>query len=98
VSFARRAWGRPRIGLLQPFVNYNLPGGVYINSAPLITANWKADGSQRWTLPLGAGVGKIFRFGRLPVNMQLGAYYNVVTPDSGADWQFRFQTQFMFPK
>jgi hypothetical protein len=30
--------------------------------------------------------------------MQLGAYYNVVTPDNGADWQVRFQMQFMFPK
>jgi hypothetical protein len=55
--------------LLQPFVNYNLPGGAYINSAPVITANWKAESSQRWTVPLGAGVGKIFHFGPLPVNM-----------------------------
>jgi len=84
--------------LLQPFVNYNLPGGVYVNSAPVITANWKAESSQRWTVPLGAGVGKILHFGPLPVNMQLGAYYNVVTPDNGADWQVRFQMQFMFPK
>ena len=84
--------------LLQPFVNYNLPDGVYVNTAPFITANWKADSNERWTLPLGAGVGKIFRFGPLPVNMQLGAYYNVVAPDDGADWQLRFQMQFMFPK
>lgn len=77
--------------LLQPFVNYNLPGGVYVNTAPVITANWKAAGSQRWTVPLGAGVGKIFHFGPLPVNMQLGAYCNVLTPDSGADWPARFQ-------
>jgi len=84
--------------LLQPFLNYNLPGGLYLNSAPIITANWEADSSQRWTVPLGGGVGKIFHFGRLPVNMQLGAYYNVVTPDNGPDWQLRFQIQFMFPK
>ena len=30
--------------------------------------------------------------------MTLGAYCNVVTPDNGADWQVRFQMQFMFPK
>jgi len=84
--------------LLQPFVNYNLPDGVYINTAPIITANWKAESSQRWTVPLGAGVGKIFHFGRLPVNMQLGAYYNVIAPDNGPDWTIRFQIQFMFPK
>jgi hypothetical protein len=84
--------------LLQPFVNYNLPGGVYINSAPLFTANWKADSSQRWTVPLGLGVGKIFHLGKLPMNMQLGGYYNIVRPDYGANWQLRFQVSFMFPK
>ena len=35
----------------------------------VITANWKAESSQRWTVPLGAGVGKIFHFGPLPVNL-----------------------------
>jgi hypothetical protein len=49
-------------------------------------------------VPLGGGAGKIVRFGRLPVNFQLQAYYNVVTPDNGADWQLRLQVQFLFPK
>ena len=38
------------------------------------------------------------RFGKLPVNLQLGAYYNAVTPDNGPDWQLRFQFQFLLPK
>jgi hypothetical protein len=84
--------------LIQPFVNYNFPDGFYINSGPIITANWKADSNQRWTVPLGGGIGKIFHLGRLPVNTQLGAYYNVVHPDDGANWQLRLQVQFMFPK
>jgi hypothetical protein len=49
-------------------------------------------------VPLGGGAGKIVRFGRLPVNLQLQAFCNVVTPDNGADWQLRFQVQFLFPK
>jgi hypothetical protein len=40
----------------------------------IITADWNAPSSQRWIVPLGGGVGKIFHFGRLPVNMQLSAY------------------------
>jgi hypothetical protein len=84
--------------LIQPFVNYNFPDGTYVNSAPIITADWKAEGGQQWTVPLGLGVGKIFRLGKLPVNTQLGAYYNVVKPDNGANWQLRAQVQFMFPK
>jgi hypothetical protein len=43
-------------------------------------------------------VGKIFHFGKLPVNTQLSAYYNVVKPDFGADWQIRTQVQLMYPK
>ena len=84
--------------LLQPFLNYNFPGGLYLTSAPIVTANWKAEGSQRWTVPLGGGIGKIFHIGKLPVNTQISAYYNVAHSDNGADWQLRAQVQFMFPK
>ena len=84
--------------LIQPFLNYNFPGGIYLSSSPIITANWKADSGDRWTVPLGGGAGKIVHFGRLPVNFQLQAYYNVAKPDNGADWQLRLQFQFLFPK
>lgn len=85
-------------GLIQPFVNYNFKEGFYLTSAPIATVNWKADSGQKWTVPLGGGIGKIFHFGRLPVNTQLSAYYNVVHPDNGPNWQLRFQVQFLFPK
>ncbi len=60
--------------------------------------NWEASGSQRWVVPIGGGIGHIFHLGRLPVNAQLGAYYNVSHPDNGPNWQLRFQVQFLFPK
>ena len=85
-------------GLIQPFVNYNFASGFYLTSAPIVTVNWKADSGQQWTVPLGGGVGKIFHLGKLPVNTQLSAYYNVVHPDDGANWQLRAQVQLMFPK
>ncbi len=85
-------------GIIQPFVNYNFPEGFYLTSAPIATVDWKAESSQQWTVPLGGGVGKIFHLGKLPVNTQLSAYYNVVHPDDGANWQIRFQVQLMFPK
>ncbi len=84
--------------LLQPFVNYNLAGGWYLSSAPVLTANWKADSGDQWTVPLGGGVGKLFRLGKLPVNTQLQAFSNVARPSGGPDWQLRFQVQFLFPK
>jgi hypothetical protein len=85
-------------GLIQPFVNYNFEGGFYLTSAPIATVNWKAQGSQQWTVPIGGGIGKIFHLGKLPVNTQLSAYYNVAKPDFGANWQIRAQVQLMFPK
>jgi hypothetical protein len=90
--------GRYNNFLLQPFLNYNFPGGLYLTTSPIVTANWEADSSERWTVPLGGGVGKIFHLGKLPVNTQVGAYYNVVHPDNGANWQLRVQVQLMFPK
>ena len=36
--------------------------------------------------------------GRLPVNAQLGAYYNIVRPDGAAEWQLRVQVQLLFLK
>jgi hypothetical protein len=85
-------------GLIQPFVNYNFPGGFYLTSSPIATVDWDASSGNKWTVPIGGGVGKIFHIGKLPVNTQLSAYYNVVTPDFGANWQIRAQVQFLFPK
>jgi hypothetical protein len=85
--------------LLQYFVNYNLPGGWYLTSSPVVTANWKADSGDKWTIPFGGGVGKLLRLGKLPVNASIQAYYNAEKPDNlGPDWTLRFQMQFLFPK
>lgn len=105
-------WGDGYVNqmLIQPFVNYNLPNHWYLVSAPIMTANWAADkAGDVWTVPVGGGVGKLFRLGevlplkghpiaKLPINVQLQAFGNVVRPEFGADWQLRFQIQLLFPK
>jgi hypothetical protein len=83
---------------VQPFVNYNLPGGTYLKYGPIINCNWKADSGDKWTVPLGAGVGKILKLGKLPINTSVAAYYNVERPDNGARWQLQVQLQLLFPK
>jgi hypothetical protein len=87
-------------GLIQPFVNYNFPEheGLYLTSSPILTVDWKAHGSQRWLVPIGGGIGKIFHLGKLPVNTNVAAYYNVARPDFQANWQIRATVQLMFPK
>jgi hypothetical protein len=84
---------------IQPFVNYNLDDGWFVASVPLITANWEADSDNRWTVPVGLGVGKAMKFGSIPGTAQIHAYYNVVTPDNGGeDWQLRVKIQLLFPR
>ena len=84
--------------LIQPIVTYNLPGGWFLTSVPYITANWETDGDDRWTVPIGIGVGKVHRFGTLPVGLELASYYNVVRPDAAAEWNLRFRINLLFPK
>lgn len=69
--------------LVQPFLNYNFGDGWYVGSSPIITANWLAAGNSAWTLPVGASAGRVVRIGRVPVNVQAGAYYNALRPDYG---------------
>ena len=84
--------------LLEPFVNYNMDKGWYLITDMIITANWQADSGDRWTVPLGGGVGKIFKIGGQAMNSRLEAYYNVEKPDGAPDWSTSFTIQFLFPK
>ena len=84
--------------LLQPFINYNLPHGWYLVTSPIITANWRATSGDQWILPVGGGVGRLFRIGKQPINASLQAYANVVKPDLFGDVTIRAQIQFLFPK
>lgn len=97
-SFA--GWGDHYVSafLVQPFVNYNLPHGWYLVSAPIITSDWHQQPGNQWVVPLGGGIGKIQKVGKLPINFQLQAFGNVVKQDYGSDWSLRLQIQFMFPK
>ncbi|MFI5406213.1 MAG: transporter [Nitrososphaerales archaeon] len=87
---------------LQPFINYNLPS-FYFTFSPIITANWEAekvdetDSDNKWTVPLGLGLGKLVKFGKLPVNINASYYYNVVYPDYGPRGQLRFQAAVLLP-
>ena len=86
--------------LAQYFINYNLEGGWFITSAPIITANWKADDGNKWVVPFGGGFGKVFRVGSQPMNFNTQVFYNAVRPDTlpNANVEWRFQLNFLFPK
>jgi opacity protein-like surface antigen len=84
--------------LLQPFVNYNLPHGWFLTTSPLMTADWLAAPGQQWTVPVGGGLGRVFKLGDQPVSMYVSAYYNAIRPDLAPTWQLRTELSLLFPE
>jgi hypothetical protein len=84
--------------LIEPFVNYNLENGWFLLTDLVMTANWKANSGDRWTVPLGGGFGRVFKVGNQAINSRLEGYYNVVQPDGAPDWTIQFTWQFLFPR
>lgn len=75
--------------IVRGAVRRQLANDWYLVSAPIITANWKAD-KQKWLVPVGGGIGKVFRIGSNPWAFSLQGYYNVVKPNGAPDWSVRF--------
>ena len=83
----------------QVAVNYKLKNRWYLTTAPLITANWEEDKENRWTVPLGGGIGRLFKLkGKKAVAVDVGAYYNVETPKFANNWYSQILVNFLFPK
>lgn len=84
--------------LAQYFINFNLEHGWYLTSSPIITADWKTTSGSRWVVPVGGGVGKIFRLNDIPIDAQFQAFRNVEKPTGGGDWGIRLEFKLLFPK
>ncbi len=98
---ANNAWAGSGINrvnqfTLNPFVDFNLPKGWYFVSSGVMTADWTKR-SDRWTVPLGAGIGRVFKVGAQPVNARVQLLNNVVRPNYAPTWQLQYQVQLLFP-
>lgn len=93
------AGGDPRtdLFLVQPFVNFNLPRGYALSTAPTITANWDAPSGQQWTVPLGFGISKTTVFSGRPTQLGVQYYYNVKRPDGSGGQTLRLVYSLLFP-
>jgi hypothetical protein len=85
--------------LLQPWVVYSLNEEWYVLSESVITANWEEDDSdQRFVVPIGGGIGRVFYIGKQAVDVSLSYYHNIEKPDAGAEDVIRFSVNFLWPK
>lgn len=82
--------------LLEPFFNYNFGHGLFVGTVPIITANWDM-GGEKWTLPVGVQAGQVIKlWGKLPIKLQIGAYYNALRPTGAGTWQLLTQATLVF--
>jgi hypothetical protein len=82
--------------VVQPFINYNLSDNWYLVSDMDMIANWNEGNDQHWTLPVGDGVGKVFKIGKHGINTRVEGYYNSVKPDNAPEWSANFTLQYLF--
>jgi hypothetical protein len=83
---------------IEQDIQYSWPSGWYLTYGPSITADWTASSSDRWTVPVGAGVGKALQIGQLSLNLQAEAYDNVVRPAGTSTWSLILTLQVVFPE
>ena len=80
---------------LQPFVNYTFPNTVSLLLNTESTYDWEAD---EWTVPINAGVSKIFKFGEQRVSLGMQGRVYATSPEGGPEWGVRAIATFLFPK
>jgi hypothetical protein len=81
---------------LNPFLFYNMKRGWYFAYSGVITSDWTASRDHRWTVPVGGGVGRVFKIGNQPLNARTEFLNNVRTTSYGPSWQVQEQLQFVF--
>ncbi len=81
----------------QYFITYNIKEGWYVNTNPMVTSNWNAPSGEEWTVPFGAGGGKVFVAGSQAMKLQAQAYVNVIAPPGAPDWTLQIQYVLLFP-
>ncbi len=83
--------------LLNPFLSYHFGDGWSVGTSPNVTADWVSNPGQQWTVPIGGGVAKLFRFGQRPVKLSLDTYYNAVRPQADHQaWFIQLTILFLF--
>lgn len=72
---------------IEVFFAHGLGNGWQVIANPVIEYDWEGDADNKLFLPLGGGMAKTMRWGRVPVRMSLELHYYLESPDAlGPDW------------
>jgi len=84
-AFVTSSAGIPRrtsVTAGQYFYIVGLKNGWQIAGTPTFAYNHEGEDGNRFTFPLGTGVVKVTKFGKLPVKLALQYWYYVASPDN----------------
>jgi hypothetical protein len=84
--------------LLNPIVSYRFGDGWSLSTSPNITANLTSQSNKRWTVPVGAGIGKAFTVGTQPMSLKFEAYYNPIRASGASVWAAQLTVTFLFAR
>jgi hypothetical protein len=81
---------------VQPFVTYTTPAAWSFTLVAEATYDWEREDSS---VPIGAIVGKLFKFGGQPIQVNVGPRYYASHFDNGpTGWSARLSIVLLFPK
>jgi hypothetical protein len=84
---------------LQPIATLFFGEGWSIGYSGNILADWNAPSEDVWTVPIGLGLAKVVKLGRLPIKVQLAVQYMPVHPRiSGQEWNVQVSITPVIPK
>ena len=69
------------VAAFQPILIYQLGGGTYLRSTPIMTYDFESDG---YNVPLGLGIGQVFKTAKGSNNLFIEPQWSVA--DDGAGW------------
>ena len=67
---------------LQLFYYYSITPTLSIGAGPNIIADFEADSGDKWTVPIGIGIGYTAQLGKIPVRFMVEYYGSVLRPDT----------------
>jgi len=70
---------------------WNLPNAWQVGMNPTITYNNETRSDDKWNVPVGFGVAKTIKWGKMPIKFQFSVEKSIVREDDfGKDWNIRF--------
>ena len=79
---------------LQPFIVYTFKTHTSIALNTESTYDWE---NSQWTVPINLMVQQVFKIGKQPMALQLGARYYAEAPSGYAHWGVRLNFTLLFP-